>query len=142
MVNSSTTAFSLNDVRADTCADCGTSLAGRKKFCGRCGTPVPGPYRPITNLELLGIVLAAPFLLFAVIGLCLFIPVIGWILIPFLILAMPIVPVTTFFQFRHAIRGPCPYCGANCNVRVKPFTCRACKRRVLVTSDAFVRVPD
>jgi hypothetical protein len=128
-------------MNANVCARCGASLAGRKQFCGRCGARVPSPYRPITRLELLGIAIGVPVFLFMLIGFCLIVPLF-WILIPFVVLAIPLSPIVAFFQLRHAIKGPCPYCGANCNLRVKPFTCRACKKRVLVTADAFVRVPD
>jgi hypothetical protein len=62
---------------------------------------------------------------------------------PLLLISVPavfIAPIVVFVMLRKQISGPCPYCGADAGPSRKPFTCRACRKRVLIANGAFVRV--
>ena len=62
---------------------------------------------------------------------------------PLLLISVPtvfIAPIVAFVMLRKQIKGPCPYCGAQAGPSRKPFTCRACRKRVLIAHGAFIRV--
>ncbi len=132
------------------CTKCGQSVQGQN-FCGRCGSSISSAsvstgaangaaYQRITSSELLGFAILAPFMMLAFAGCSLFIPVVGWVLLPFAILGIPTTPFIVYFLYRRAVRGPCPYCGAKCGAQYRAFTCRACRKRVLVSESAFTKV--
>jgi predicted amidophosphoribosyltransferase len=125
------------------CAKCGNQVDDSAAFCTKCGTAraasaTANPYRRASWFDKLGIA-ALIFFVGAGMSAC------GLIFLPVLPFSVPLMlfgPVLVLVMYRRAIKGPCPYCGAKQGPMARAFTCRNCKRRVLVTRDALIRVPD
>ncbi len=95
-------------------------------------------YRRASWFEVFGIACLAFFIACGFAGCSLLFP-------PLLILSLPAIllaPALAAWQFKGAVKGPCPYCGARCGPASRPFNCRSCKRRVLVTPTSLSRIPD
>jgi hypothetical protein len=95
-------------------------------------------YRRAPMLEVVGIAVGVFFAAAAFAGCTLMFPPLLLISVPAVFLA----PIVVVSILRKAIKGPCPYCGANIGPSYKPFNCGACKKRVLVNDGAFARISD
>jgi len=134
-------------------------VIGPDGLCSICGLPYSSSKERIPKFRVVEKVIGpdsvesgcgAAILAFIIGGLVSLIPVVGWILGPFIIFAGAIIPFKNFWdgikgetRTMQFIEGPCPYCTGEVSVHVDNFDevigrdCPICKKRFVVREKQF-----